>query len=104
VLVIILLAMTVVAAYMFYEITREGDNGGDLTPTATIELETPTEESDSTDEPVIVPPTENIEPTATPPPTEQATVEPTEVPIEPATTEPATEPDQIIEPEGSPNA
>ncbi len=97
-LVIILLAMTVVAAYMFYEYTREGDTGGDVTPTATIEQVTPTEERDPTEEPVIAPPTEYIAPT------EQATVEPTEVPIEPATTEPAADPDQIIEPEGSPNA
>lgn len=103
VLVLLLLAMTVVAAYTYYEYTSDRNDGSDSSSTAPVEQVTPTEAPASTEPPVIVPPAEEPELTDAPEPTPEPTVEPeptiepTEVPIEPAGGV-----DPIIEPEGSP--
>jgi serine/threonine-protein kinase len=101
-LVVILLAMVVVAAYLATEYLRDRENvpsGTDNpTPTPTVEVEsTEPPPIEQATEPIIAPPTE--EPTEEPTPTTEptATSEPTELPVEPATAE-ATEDIPIIEP------
>ena len=102
VLVLIFLAMAVVAAYIVYELTRDEDTPNDPVPTATSPVEQVIPEP--TDEPVIVPPTDESEPTVNPTeePAPEPTLEPTQVPIEQAPTEAEDAPAQIIEPDSTP--
>jgi len=120
VLVLILLAMTVVAAYTYYEYTSSRDNDDEVPPTAPVEEVIPTQPAAATDVPVILPPDDaEPDPTEPPPtdepeptlePTSEPAAEPTDVPIEPAAgtgpgsdapgNQPTENGDPIIEPEG----
>ncbi|MBA3378670.1 MAG: protein kinase [Chloroflexia bacterium] len=105
VLVLILAAMTVVAAYTYYEYTNNRVNGGDPPPTSPVEQIILTQPPAPTELPVIDPlddvsqPTDVPEPTfaSQPTPEPDPTSEPTEVLIEPAD-----DPGPIIGPDGSP--
>jgi serine/threonine-protein kinase len=84
-LVLILLAMVAVAAYLGNELINRNEGGGSPTSTATV-APSPTATPEETEE-IIVPPTdEPVEPSPTP------TLEPTNEPLPTATPEPTAEP------------
>ncbi len=106
-LLLILLGLTVAAAYTYYEYTQRRDDG-DPPPTVPAQQVIPTGEPEPTEAGIILPPDNEPEPTAAPEPTDepeptpvptgvQPEEEPTDVPIEPADGG-----DPIIGPEGSP--
>lgn len=113
VLVLILLAMTVVAAFTYYEYTNNRDSSND-TPSGPTGRPGSGDDFQPTDEPPIVGPGNDAEPTDEPEPeptdelepseAPEPTLEPTDVPAEPTEVpiEPADGADPIIGPDGSP--